>query len=296
MKKFLCTILCAILLMGLLPMEAKALTDFSITVNTTQAYIGDTLEWEIYNVNESVGPLEYSFNIWFYGDYGIVYISDGWHTYSTYTFKPTGMGRYKIEAWVKDANNDLKKLGPETVVGLRRPKITSVTAINGTSLKITWDKVPGATGYTWLRSTSKSGYLSAVQETTATTFTDKNCNAGTPYYYRVIATIGPFSSNISSTVAGVPLNKSTVTAVTSPSAKRLKVSWAKVPSATGYIVYRSLSAGGTYVKVQTTTALTFTNTGLTSGKTYYYKVKPYKQFSTTNFYGPLSGYKSRKVK
>jgi len=60
----------------------------------------------------------------------------------------------------------------------------------------------------------------------------------------------------------------------------ITVTW-KASVGTGYKIYRSTSATGTYTQVgTTTTALTFTNTGLTAGTTYYYKVAAYNATRT----------------
>ena len=53
----------------------------------------------------------------------------------------------------------------------------------------------------------------------------------------------------------------------------IQFSWSKVNGATKYIVYRASSKYGTYKKVKETTATSYTNTGRTTGKTYYYKVR-----------------------
>ncbi len=54
---------------------------------------------------------------------------------------------------------------------------------------------------------------------------------------------------------------------------KVKVTWSAVDGATKYKVYRATSKTGTYKKIAETTATRYTNTGLTTGKTYYYKIK-----------------------
>ncbi|MCI9640448.1 fibronectin type III domain-containing protein [Ihubacter sp. mB4P-1] len=54
----------------------------------------------------------------------------------------------------------------------------------------------------------------------------------------------------------------------------LKVSWKPVAGATGYEVYRSTTGkSGSFTLKKTTTSTSYTNTGITCGKTYYYKVR-----------------------
>ncbi|MGF6375372.1 hypothetical protein M2140_000406 [Clostridiales Family XIII bacterium PM5-7] len=53
----------------------------------------------------------------------------------------------------------------------------------------------------------------------------------------------------------------------------LKVTWTETPTAAKYQVYRATKKNGKYVLKKTTTKTSYTNTGLTSGKTYWYKVR-----------------------
>lgn len=54
---------------------------------------------------------------------------------------------------------------------------------------------------------------------------------------------------------------------------KIKLTWSKVSGAEKYEIYRSTSKNGTYTKISTTTGTSFTNSSVTVGKTYYYKVK-----------------------
>lgn len=55
----------------------------------------------------------------------------------------------------------------------------------------------------------------------------------------------------------------------------VKLTWSDVNGANGYIVYRSTTKAGKYVKVASVKDNSYTNKALTKGKTYYYKVIPY---------------------
>ncbi|MGG1398868.1 S8 family serine peptidase [Bacillus salipaludis] len=69
---------------------------------------------------------------------------------------------------------------------------------------------------------------------------------------------------------------------------KLHVSWAKVSGVTGYEVYRSTSKSGTYSKVATVSTTSYNNSSLTTGKTYYYKVKAYRTVAGKKVYGSYS--------
>lgn len=66
-----------------------------------------------------------------------------------------------------------------------------------------------------------------------------------------------------------------------------KVSWKKVKGAAGYQVYRA-TKNGKYKKVKTTKATSWTNKKLTTGRSYYYKVRAYKKQGGKNLYSKFS--------
>lgn len=58
--------------------------------------------------------------------------------------------------------------------------------------------------------------------------------------------------------------------------------------------YTATSKTGTYSKITATTSVSYTNTGLTTGKTYYYKVRSYHLEGTAKVYGKYSAIVSAK--
>ncbi len=67
-----------------------------------------------------------------------------------------------------------------------------------------------------------------------------------------------------------------------------KISWGPVSGASGYEVYRAVSKTGAYKIIKNTTARSYSNTGLTAGNTYYYKVRAYRYKGTKKVYGSFS--------
>lgn len=60
---------------------------------------------------------------------------------------------------------------------------------------------------------------------------------------------------------------------------KIKVSWAKVSGAAGYEIYRATSKSGVYSKITTikrVSTVSYTNSGLSTGKSYYYKIRAYR--------------------
>lgn len=76
---------------------------------------------------------------------------------------------------------------------------------------------------------------------------------------------------------------------------KIKVSWNKLEGVDGYKVYRATKKSGKYSLVKTTTSANTTsyiNTGRTTGKTYYYKVRGYKKIGKTTYYTKYSAVRS----
>ena len=158
------------------------------------------------------------------------------------------------------------------------PSEVSASAESSSSIKVSWSSVTGATGYKVYRSSSSSGTYNSVGDVTTTSYTNTGLTAGTTYYYKVSAYNSAGESAQSSSVSAKPESiPATPTGVSASaeSSTSIKVSWSSVIGATGYKVYRSTSSSGTYSSVGDVTTTSYTNTGLTAGTTYYYKVSAY---------------------
>ncbi len=167
-----------------------------------------------------------------------------------------------------------------------------------TSALLKWKKVSGANGYEIYRSRSKNGTykkIATISKNT-TTYADKNLNTGSTYYYKIKAyrnvkgkkVWGKLSLRASVKITlKAPVLRSTVV----KNYKSLTLRWKKVSGADGYLIYRSTSKNGSYKKIATVTGgstLTYTNTGLSTGKTYYYKIQAYQRSGKKTINGNYS--------
>lgn len=169
------------------------------------------------------------------------------------------------------------------------PTNSKAVSTNYNSVKLSWNSVSGASAYRVYRATSSTGIYSYVKATTKTSYTDTGLTTGKTYYYKVRAykTIGTTKVyGKYTTMASVkPLPSTPTNFIGTPvSNTSTKVSWGTVSGATGYQVYRATSSSGSYSCIKTTTSTSFTNTELTSGRTYYYKVRAYRTVGTSKVY------------
>ncbi len=180
----------------------------------------------------------------------------------------------------------------ETYAASKKParvSITSVKSADHNAVKITWKKAKNAKKYQVYRAASKNGKYKLIKTTKSRTFTNTKLTTGKKYYYKVRAVNGTKKGAFSRKKYAIPkLKKTTGAKAASAGYNSLKLTWKKVNGAKGYQVYRATSKNGTYSKVKTTTALSFTNTKLTTGKTYYYKVRAYKKVGSKTRYGAFS--------
>lgn len=164
-------------------------------------------------------------------------------------------------------------------------------ATSNTSIKATWSKESGASGYyVYYSTTGKAGSWSK-KTTTSNSYTFTSLKTGTVYYYCVKAYNSKGAGLTSSTVTAYATKVSGLSA-SKKSSTSATVKWSKATNASGYEIYRATSKSGSYSKVKTTTSTSYTNTGLAKKKTYYYKVRAYKNVGNTKVYGAFSSVSS----
>jgi len=181
---------------------------------------------------------------------------------------------------------------------LASPKISAVSLAETGRTKIKWSEISGAVSYDVYRSTTKTGTYTRIKKgVTNLYYTDTTAKAGKTYYYKVRAVAGNTAANsaLSTSVMRTrDLARPKVT-LTLTSAKKIKLTWGKVTAAVSYDVYRCTTKTGTYTRIKKgITKLTYTDTTVKTGKTYYYKVKAIAEKSGAN--SAFSTVKYKKVK
>lgn len=201
------------------------------------------------------------------------------------------------------------------------------TTINSSSQSVTlnWQYdlslFPSADGFIISRATSINGEYSFVNEVFTSQFvTDYTCtdyiSTGVTYYYKVTAYVVDYETYTTiygpdaiSEVVQIPLSTPVLKSVTAIWDKSAEINWASVPNASGYYIYRSTKPNTGFTLIKTFTpdmsvnsswnyesyfdnSLTFVDTKLTVGKTYYYKICPYVTYGSESFGGLFSNIKS----
>lgn len=93
------------------------------------------------------------------------------------------------------------------------------------------------------------------------------------------------------------LQKTEITKLTGKNSKSVYLKWKEVENADGYEVYRSTSEKGSYKKIVTVKeedSISYKDKSVKAGKSYYYKVRPYKKSGAKKIKAGFS--KAQKVK
>ncbi|MBT2738110.1 InlB B-repeat-containing protein [Bacillus sp. ISL-7] len=191
-----------------------------------------------------------------------------------------------------------------------RPVLAGVTSVKAVSagydkVKLSWTKSGESSGYEIFRSVTSNGAYSQVGTVTSgstLSYTNGSLLTGKIYYYKVRAYRTVDGKKVYSSFSSIVNAKPLITATTSVKAvtagyNKTKVNWAMVSGANGYEVYRATSKTGAYSNIKTITSgstLSYLNSSLTSGKTYYYKVRAYRTINGTKVYSPFSSIVSAK--
>lgn len=191
----------------------------------------------------------------------------------TYSGARKAIGKYTVNVTFKGNYTGTKQLS--FTISTKAPsKVTATQSTN--AIKLTWDKVSGATGY---RIYYKSGstWKVAVSATTATSHTFKNLKAGTKFVFAVRPytisggnTIWSPYTECATATKTVKIAKITAKQTTS----KVTLSWPKIAGATAYRVYYK-SGDSWKIIVDSTTATSCVFTFSTAGAKCTFAVRPY---------------------
>ena len=208
------------------------------------------------------------------------------------------IGRYAVKVTLKGYYSGSKILYFDIIPAqVSRPKAKQSTS----AIALSWSKVAGSNirYYVFSYNPGTKKYT-CLGYTTGTSYTVKKLSSGTTYYYAVQAynttakkwgKVSPVLTT--ATKPGTPTLKAVA------GTRKATLSWNRQNGVTGYLLYMATSKNGKYTKIATlkgNTKVSYTKTGLTKGRYYYFKVIAYKTVGSTNLYGAYSSVRYVKVK
>ncbi|MED9967585.1 MAG: leucine-rich repeat domain-containing protein [Blautia sp.] len=202
-----------------------------------------------------------------------------------------------------------------------RSKITMVTPKLSISLASDWSQIKVTVGSTSdnasykLEKRTGNGSYKTIEtweegelvdpEFGENEYIDRDIKAGETYTYKLTTTVRVQDADKNpvawSKSAGkqikVALNKPSIS-VKSSKKGYATISWKEVSGADGYQVYYGKKAGSksATTRLTTTSKLSYSKSRLSSGKTYYFRVRAYKKVNGKNIYGAPCTVKGVKIK
>jgi len=203
------------------------------------------------------------------------YVNTGAKDGVTYYYKVTAVNDSGESAYSNIVSGQNKAVTPKPAA----PVVKIGHSASSGKPMLTWNAVSGATSYKVYRATSQNGTYSLLDTVTTTSYINTGAKDGVTYYYKVKAVNSAGESAYSNTVSGQ--SKSVTPKPSAPVVKighsatsgKPMLTWNAVDGAASYKVYRATAKNGAYSVINTTKALTYTNTGAALGTTYYYKVE-----------------------
>ena len=186
-------------------------------------------------------------------------------------------------------NSPQSSATPSAALSTSAPAVPTGLSIGGAthqSVTLNWAAAAGANFYTIYRSTlvNNGGGASNILATLVlannvigTTYTDTSSTDGSIYSYSVTASSAGGTSALSTAAIAKPLPNAPATApgslLATPSAStNISLDWSGVSGAVGYVIQRATSVNGGYLLLASITETTYTDYGVNTNSTYFYKI------------------------
>lgn len=201
------------------------------------------------------------------------------------TIKGLSVGRANIYASSVYGN-----VSAACAVTVTLPHVQNVNAqnISETEVKITWDKNTSSEcyGYEIYKSDSPDGEYAKIGETSSETlsFSDSELLPNERRYYKIksIGVSSEFDSDLSENARIKAVLPSPKILSAAQDGLEIRLNWSKVEKAENYSIYKSTSPDGGYTIIGTVSSLTFKDTDLCAGTTYYYKISAQSDETQSN--------------
>ena len=142
------------------------------------------------------------------------------------------------------------------------------------TVKLSWEEIPDAPGYVVYRYNEEEETfdpIATIEDSTKTTYFDKDVKAGNKYSYQVTPLFA-LQEKMNSNVVDIKVRTERPKLSLDVDGQDVQLTWTKIKGADQYTVLRATKKKGEYAEVAYVDEPEFYDEDLTSGRTYYYKV------------------------
>ncbi|MGN1118933.1 MAG: leucine-rich repeat protein, partial [Oscillospiraceae bacterium] len=176
---------------------------------------------------------------------------------------------YRVLAYVNSTWSGVSAVA-SAEIPVSNPVPQNVKAVGGDSkVVVGWDKVGGATKYRVQRLNGTS--WATVGTVTTNSFTDTSVTNDTSYSYRVLSYVNSAWSSVSQSASAIPSAAPQGVKATADNC-RIVLSWDTYADATKYRVQRIAGDETSWTTIGTCVDASYTDSGLTNGTKYRYRV------------------------
>ncbi|MBC8183194.1 fibronectin type III domain-containing protein, partial [candidate division KSB1 bacterium] len=262
--------------------NAKTFGSGSVSLSKTTVEMGGTLtvSWSGWPGNVNVAVYKGG-NFWVYSDtdrsgtgqsvYDIT-TQQGWEVRNDY--------QVKIILRSDESVNKYSNTFKVTASPLSAPS-NLVALADGSSVSLTWrDNSNNESGFKIQRKTGDSGSWSqvATRSANSTSWTNTGVSLNQKYYYQVCAYNSSTQSGFSPFYYAFTMQSPSNLNATAVSANQINLTWTdRSTNETGFKIERRVSGGSwTEIGYKPSGQTSYQDTGLSSGQTYYYRVRAYR--------------------
>ena len=274
---------------GTFKIKAKSIAKANVTPISNFAYTGKEIK-KIPTVKIKLGNSSNLVTLSKNKDYTFTYTSSD----KNKCIKP---GQVKITC--KGIGNYTGSVVTTYVILPLAPKTAKMASCTTNSVKLTWDKSAGATGY-YIYLVS-GGKQKKIGSSTANSYTVKKLSAGKDYEYRIYSYVKVGKKYYNGTTyatakAGTKPATPAISSVKSTLSKKAVIAWKKITGVKKFTIYYSTSKNGKYTAAGSTSSTNYTVSNLKGNKVYYFKIKAERSIAGKAYSSALSAAKSVKVK
>jgi len=178
-------------------------------------------------------------------------------------------------------NSNGNNNGGNTATKPSTPTGVAARSLSADTIRVSWSAVSGATSYKVYYSSYSGNENPNLTTTVTTTSYERTSLVSDSTYYFKVSAVNSAGEGTASSVVSAKTNKfgtpGIPTGVTAAplSSSSIQITWLSpsgIDKPTGYKIYRSTVATGTFPSIANTSSLTYTDTGLNASTTYYYFV------------------------